>query len=267
MKNKKYSCLIIGCGGQGALSDCKGSGNEEKVISFAHALKEREDVFEVFYLDTNLARMNDAVNYWGGSIYECQHYDIVIITTPDDKHYRNLLDTIICKPKIVIVEKPLCSTVDEAKEIVNLYEEAGIPILLDYTRAYIPELIELKRRYETGEFGKLITANYTFNRGQLHTGTHIYHFHNWMFGEGNGKILEVEDADYRIWSIDLFFEKFHWSERRIGDEPVHSRYDYHTRYVIDNAVGFLEGKEELKCSMYDGLKSLEIMERLWNNGI
>jgi predicted dehydrogenase len=152
--------------------------------------------------------------------------------------------------------------VADAKEIIDLCEHYNVPILVDYTRRFIPELIDLKKRYDSGEFGKLITANYTFNRGWLHTGTHLTDFHNWFFGDGNGKILEVEDVDYRIWSIDLFFEKFHWSERRIGGMPVPDYYDHHTRYVIDNAYGFLEGKEELKCTAEDGLRALEIMERL-----
>jgi hypothetical protein len=46
---------------------------------------------------------------------------------------------------------------------------------------------------------------------------------------------------------------------------VHPYYDHHTRHVIDNAYNFLEGKEELKCTMYDGLKALEIMERMISN--
>ena len=38
------------------------------------------------------------------------------------------------------------------------------------------------------------------------------------------------------------------------------------RYVIDNAYNFLEGKEDLYCTMYDGLKALETMET-WVNEI
>ena len=39
-------------------------------------------------------------------------------------------------------------------------------------------------------------------------------------------------------------------------------YDFHTRYVIENAYNFLEGKEELLCTGEDALKALEIMEEL-----
>ena len=43
--------------------------------------------------------------------------------------------------------------------------------------------------------------------------------------------------------------------------PVPSYLDYGTRYLVDNAMKFLGGKEELKCTGIDALKALEIMIR------
>ena len=153
----------------------------------------------------------------------------------------------------------------DAKEIIDLCEHYNVPILVDYTRRFIPELIDLKKRYDSGEFGSFMHGITAFNRGTTHTLSHAIDFLNFLEINPlrNNNFFEFDNVkDYRIWSIDLFFEKFHWSERRIGDMPVPDCYDHHTRYVVDNAYNFLEGKEELRCTAEDGLRALEIMEGL-----
>ncbi len=264
MVQRKYSALIIGCGKIGALNDVPGSGNENKIISYAHALKENGN-FDVYYFDNDTYKAQNAIDIWGGRHSDNRIADITIIATPDKTHYDILKWEWITKTKLVICEKPLCSTVAEAKEIIELYEKAGIPILVDYTRRFIPELQDLKRRYYSGEFGQIAYASFQYNRGILHTGTHMFDFINWFFDKDYivfPKTNEMKHCDYRVWNINLYFEKFHWQEQRIGDMPVPNYYDYHTKYVIDNAYNFLEGQEDLRCTMYDGLKALEIMERL-----
>ena len=241
----------------GCLNDAPGSGNEHKTISFAKALKENGN-FEVFYYDNDISKSTKAIELWGGKYFNLNTVDVVIIATPDNTHYDILKWEWLGNPKVVIVEKPLCSTVEEVKEIVKLYEEAGIPILVDYTRRFIPEYQEL-----IGKVGA-ITCNY--NRGKLHTLTHALDLLT-MYGIDDyvdGDFGEYSADSVRRWELTLYDKKGNsiFTEKRIGDEPVHSRFDYHTRYVIDNAYNFLEGKEELRCNMYDGLKTLEIMERL-----
>jgi hypothetical protein len=44
--------------------------------------------------------------------------------------------------------------------------------------------------------------------------------------------------------------------------PVPEYYDNHMKYVVDNAYNFLEGRESLKCTGEDALRSLEICYEL-----
>lgn len=250
---KKYSALIIGCGQMGCLNDASGSGNEHKTISYAKSLKYNGN-FDVFYYDEDGSKVNKAIELWGGNYCNNNYVDVVIISTPDNTHYDILKNEYIGKPKLVICEKPLCSTVAEVKEIIKLYEKSNIPILLGYTRNFIPLYHNLK------ELNPIYGECY-FNRGWLHTGTHAIALFEWL-GIKNYNLTEVQCED-RIWHLRLKFEELQdFVETRIGDMPVPSYFDFHTRYVIDNAVNFLEGKEELRCTMYDGLKALEIMESL-----
>lgn len=259
----KYKVLLIGLGGQGLMADAPGSGNEHKVISFAKALKEREDVLETYVFDYDTSREDKPIELYGFKQHSIalHDYNIIIIATPDDTH-RNVLEYPLMlrkKPKLVICEKPLCMTLAETEEIVELYEETGIPILVNYTRRFIPELRDLNTH------GKALVGHCSFNRGLEHTGTHALDFFNML-----GVPLDKQNLDSfeaynlkRMWDIKVVFEDgYVFHEHRINDEPVHKRYDFHMRHVIDNAVNFLEGEEGLFCTMYDALECMKILEEL-----
>lgn len=262
---KKYNVLICGAGGQGALSDAPGSPNENKYISFAHAFCDHEGFELCGFYDKDGEKSVKAIEAWAGAAYCCINHaiefdriDIAVVATPDNSHY-DILKQLAKHPlKLVICEKPLCTDLQQAREIVKLYKGKGIPLMVDYTRRFIPELQELKQRYETGEFGKIQEITCAFNRGFIHTGSHLIDFIRWFF---NGDLLHLKEAQnqgYRIWQIQLFFEKYFWQEQRIGDMPVPSYYDKHMWYVAENAYNFLEGKEPLLCTAEDALKALEI---------
>jgi predicted dehydrogenase len=268
--------LIVGAGNQGALADAPGSGNEHKVISFAHAFSERNA--SVFFCDSDTKKSVIAANIWSCSTavrdiklaFERNNFDIVVVTTPDESHYEILLELLLYKPSLVICEKPLCDDCVSATRIVEAYKAVNVPLLINYTRRFVPELIQLKQNYKAGMYGRLLYADVMFNRGIYHTGTHALDFMEWL-REGDAEIEDnkttfffkyVHDLKYRVWSLHLFFEKFHWSEQRIFNDPVPSYLDYGTRYVVDNAINFLEGKEELRCTGSDALKSLRIAESM-----
>jgi predicted dehydrogenase len=277
---KKYNALIIGAGGQGALADAPGSPSQNKIISFAKALKEHPGFELAGIVDKNhdaadKARQIWGIKWWcvgeGSHSYFFDNYtptlpiSIVVVATPDDTHYEILKDLAEYPLKLVICEKPLCNNLQQAREIVALYKTKGIPLAVNYTRRFLPYYEDLKRRHEAGEFGKIVSANIVFNRGWEHTATHAIDLCEWLFnGQYNGKIMECE-TDYRIWQIDLFFEKHHWREERIGDMPVPAYFDKHTWHVAENAYNFLEGREPLKCTGEDALKSLEICFELMDN--
>jgi hypothetical protein len=258
----KYSALVVGCGNMGVLNDAPGSGNEEKIISYAKALKDNGN-FEVFCYDNDFEKRNKASDIWKISWQDSLKdtcFDVVIVATPDESHYsilKNILE-FNENTKLVICEKPLCNTSKEAREIVKLYEQAGIPILLDYTRRFIPCLIDLNKH------AKALRGLGIFNRGALHTATHMIDFFNMLeVPEDKQYIVEHDDINSRVWHVSILFEDgYIFTEKRCLDDPVQSYYDFHTQHIIDNAYMFLEGNEELRCTMYDGLHALEQMERL-----
>ena len=252
-----YKVLIVGCGSQGCFADAPGIGVQSKVISFAKAFFERKDIFDVYVTDIDLVAVELAIKAWGFKMHEFNtKYDVVVVTTPDETHFDILTSIPLTNPgvQLVVCEKPMCMTSVECEKIINLYEEHKIPILVNYTRRFIPYLIALKKN------GAAISGFATFNRGWEHTGTHAIDFFN-MFNCKNVEYKFIKKNDERIWKISIQFENgYIFREMRGEYDPVPHYYDFHTRYVIKNIFGFLENKEPLLCTMYDAIKSIKIME-------
>jgi len=270
----KYNVLIIGAGGQGALADIPGSLNENKIISYAHAFKEHKGFTIKEFLDIDDNKIIEAYKIWEIEIPkyfksrqenkihkdDCGpllNIDIAVVSTPDNTHYEILKQLAEYPLKLVICEKPICTDLQQAKEIVELYKTNGIPLMVDYTRRFIPELEALK------QYGPPELAICEFNRGFLHSGSHAVDMFN-MLEAKNIRLIEVPLESERIWKINLYWKDKHWQEKRIGNDPVPEYYSNHMKYVAENAYNFLEGKEELKCTGEMALKSLEMCFELMN---
>ena len=255
--------MIIGCGGQGAKADQLGSGNEYKIISFAHAFKVHKNTDEIIFVDKNLEKAQEASETWGcvysGTIkdafddYKPYMPHIAVVSTNDEQHYEILKQLANYPLKLVICEKPLCTDLQQAQEIVELYKQKNIPLMVDNTRNFIPELRSL-----TKEHGKAISGYALFNRGLLHSATHIFGFFR-MLRCDNYKIRELDKLDFRVWILSITFEDgFIWSEERItNDMPVPDIYSNHMWYIVENAYNFLEGKEPLFYTGEEASKDIE----------
>lgn len=253
----------MGAGGQGASAD---DPKSKKIISFAHAFKKHPGFGTVTFYDKDSQKAADAALKWNCAWHNDLKWhlkyckpDVVCITTPDDTHYEVLKQVADYPPKLVICEKPLCTDFMQGREIVELYEEKNIPILVNYTRRFLPYYKILKDRYDSGELGKLLFVYLIFNRGWEHTASHAFDFLNWLTGNEKHIFMEANyvKADYRIWQLNLFFEHDHWREERIGDMPVWGYYDFSHWYVVDNAYAFLNGAADLKCTANDAQKAIE----------
>jgi len=254
-----YGCYIIGAGNKGALSDAPGSGNEHKYLSYAHAIKEDQRFRLRGFGDIIPEKKRNADMIWKPEAIGTE--DIIIIASSDDAHYEYLKEFVKWGYKLVICEKPLCLTVDETREIVKLYKENNVPLLVDYTRRFIPEFRAIKSRIANGEFGKFLNGFLYFNRGWEHTASHWIDMALWYNGSmENIEIREVKPDYQWVFQWGLFYENNFVAEcygKKEDGFKVSPIFDNHIKYVMDNAYNFLEGKEELLCTGEDALKALE----------
>lgn len=244
----------MGCGQQGV-----GVGQEknpDKIINFAHALTEHDGFNKSCFADNDNKKAISAMGKYGGWAttihYACESLgvNVAIVTTPDNEHFDTLTQLAGYPLRLVVCEKPICSNLQQAREIVELYKAKGIPLMVNYTRRFLPYYDYLK------QYGKPNYAQCTYNRGLLHTGSHGIDFFN-MIGADNFSLIAYPKEDYRMWDMKVFYENHAFRELRIGEDPVWNYYDKSHMHIINNAYEFLEGREEIKCTGEMALDSLE----------
>jgi len=270
----KYKTIIIGAGNKGAIADSPGTGNEGKFLSYAHAIMDHPGFKLMGFADIIQSQAEIAAKIWWGSkpfcnpelrCKECECFyheaDIFVITTPDDAHHEQLKEVAKFKPKLVICEKPTCTDLDQAREIVELYKSINTPLAIDYTRRFIPRFQEAKAEIDSGKAGKFLKGYCYYNRGTLHTLSHFIDLALWFNGNMDNIIIQEVPTDYRwVFQWGMFYENQFYSEHAVNftqNPHVDSIYDQHLYYTTDNAFEFLEGRQKLLCTGEDALLALE----------
>ena len=62
--------------------------------------------------------------------------DIISICTPTKTHFKILNKSLKLKPKIIICEKPICSSVNEAKKIIRIFKQKKIKVVVNHQRRF-----------------------------------------------------------------------------------------------------------------------------------
>jgi len=83
-----------------------------------------------------------------------QNVDAIVIATPVDTHYQLAKDALLYS-KHVLVEKPLTSSYEEAKELVELAQEKGKILMVDHTFLYTGAVMNLKSLVKNDKLGEI----------------------------------------------------------------------------------------------------------------
>jgi len=85
---------------------------------------------------------------------EKEALDIVSVVVPTTLHKQVSFD-VIDQGVNLLLEKPIASTREEAQDIIKKAEEKGVKLAIGHIERFNPAVIELKRRLEAGELGRL----------------------------------------------------------------------------------------------------------------
>lgn len=80
--------------------------------------------------------------------------DAVVIATPVWTHF-TLASQALKNNKHVLVEKPICSSSEETKELIFLAESAGLTLMVDHTFLWNPAVQKIHQVCQSGELGKI----------------------------------------------------------------------------------------------------------------
>jgi UDP-N-acetylglucosamine 3-dehydrogenase len=100
------------------------------------------------------------------SRYRARHYsdyrtmlaqeqpDVVSLAVPTKQHHPVALD-VVAQGCHLLVEKPIADTLSHAEEMVSRAGAKGVTLMVGHVERFNPALVELKRRLDDGQLGKM----------------------------------------------------------------------------------------------------------------
>lgn len=181
------------------------------VISFAHghaygftnALLKLDDVELIGISDDNMQRGHTAAKKYNTKYFNShqdllqQDIDAVIITSENIYHHRHVIESARAK-KHILCEKPLATTVKDAKEMIQVCSENDVKLQIAFPVRFNTSVANAKYMIERGDIGDIIAVKAT-NRGRIPNG--------WFVNKtlsGGGAVLDhtVHLVDVMRWIME-----------------------------------------------------------------
>jgi len=134
-----------------------------KISSIVVASRTRDTIEQLIKLfpDVNIKgypEKDQDSHAWKTAIKETEKPSIIIIATPDDLHAEMALFAIEHSHH-VIVQKPLCLTVNDAYNIMNSAKEKAVYVFTDYHKRHDLSLRACQYKYRKGEMGEVLCGH------------------------------------------------------------------------------------------------------------
>lgn len=149
---KKYKVLIIGAGHAGTdlHYPAYSATTQAKVMGFCDTNKKNLDLVNVKYGIEGFTDLDLAL--------QTVEPDIISITTPPSTHY-DIVTKVLQRGRVVIVEKPIFSSLKEAEAVKALEKDRSGKIVPVHNKLSQKQTKEAIRLYREGELGEAIHVN------------------------------------------------------------------------------------------------------------
>lgn len=250
LKPNKIKIVLVGCGRIGT-----GTGTKNNRVQSHAAALGRLPVFDVTLFDKNTQQARSAAKVFGFSFIEridkatFETSQCVVICSPTSTHSDYLSQFLNSGIPLIICEKPICSSIKQAKKLQQLRERSKSRVLVNYTRRFLPSYKNLKNQFSLlSESESLQTISVRYQRGFLNNALHaldlIQFLTNWdicdakvrpvqaikneisddptisCYGKWNDTLLSIlglPGVRYSLLEIDLFFDRSAIRLRDRGD--------------------------------------------------
>ena len=98
------------------------------------------------------------------------------------------------------MEKPIATSLEEARAMVDCCAQKGLPVLVNYSRRFVKEFQALHDRIKRGEFGAYVTGSGYYGKGIVHNGSHMIDLVRFLVGEVReavslGAVVDLSEDD------------------------------------------------------------------------
>ncbi|WP_461209857.1 Gfo/Idh/MocA family protein [Desulfocurvus sp. DL9XJH121] len=126
-----------------------------------------------------------------------ERLDVLAVCTPTLAHAQVVEAALEHGVRAIVAEKPLTSSLAASQEVVRRCADAGVPLVVHYTRRFIPAYAQLRARILQGG---AVAATIRYAKGLRHNGVHAADLARYLFGEVLG--FSALDARYDHWADD-----------------------------------------------------------------
>jgi predicted dehydrogenase len=92
--------------------------------------------------------------------------DAVILCTPQEHHAEQIIEA-ARSGRHVFCEKPLCTTALDAEAAIAAVRKAGVQLGIGHERRFEPAVIEMRKRFASGEFGNPLLLEGNFSQDKF----------------------------------------------------------------------------------------------------
>ncbi len=199
----------------------------------------------------NPGRVKTFAENWGYQSVEAEwrelvarpDIDLIDIASPNDTH-AEIAIAAARAGKMVLCEKPLGRTAEEAREMVKAVESAGVPNMVWYNYRRVPAMMLLKQLLDENRFGRIFhyrsqfLQDWTISRDLPQGGEGLWRLDSAVAGSGVTGDLLAHNIDMALWLNGPIVEVSAMTETFIK-ERKHNLTGQVEPVNIDDASAFL----------------------------
>lgn len=118
-----------------------------------------------------------------GELMQNHRPQVVSLSVPTNRRLRVFEDIIQYHPLAVLCEKPIAPSMPEAKTMLELAEQNGCSIIVNYVRRFEPGVLQVKMKIEENYLGDIYKGVVWYSKGLLNNGSHFVDLLRFLLGE------------------------------------------------------------------------------------
>ena len=171
---------IIGCGLIGAQWDAGADAAQLASYSLTHAagFTKNPGAQLLACCDHELARAQQAAQRWGAPhayddprrLFAGHAIDIAVVAAASSARWSVIEPALAAGVRVLVIEKPLATTLEESRRLVDALEASGARSLVNFSRRWDPAMNDLRGRIQRGELGRVqrLVGTYGKEIGRAH---------------------------------------------------------------------------------------------------
>lgn len=177
---KIVNVAIIGCGLIGTQWD---AASPSSTFSLTHAagFSKHPAARLVAVCDQDLEKARQAAQRWGAAkayanpqqLFAETQVDLAVVAISSTSRWAVIAPALAAGVKVIVIEKPLATTLDESRRLVAAIDGAGVKSVVNFSRHWDPTMRQLRASICAGELGQIQRLVGIYGKGITNNGSHM----------------------------------------------------------------------------------------------